>query len=103
MADVISDQKDVDFVLYEQLNVERFLKYKKYSDFNKKMFKMVVSEARNLAIKEILPTYTECDKEGVKFENGRVEVPKCLKRVHKLLMEGEWGALTADPEYGGQG
>ena len=103
MADVISDQRDIDFILYEQLNVGRFLKHKKYSDFNKKMFKMVINEARNLAIKEILPTYTECDKEGVKFENGRVEVPQCLKRVHKLLMEGEWGALTADPEYGGQG
>lgn len=103
MADLISDQKDIDFVLYEQLNVERFLKAEKYSDFNKKMFKMVISEARNLAIKEILPTYTECDKEGVKFENGKVEVAGCLKRVHKLLMEGEWGALTANPEYGGQG
>jgi alkylation response protein AidB-like acyl-CoA dehydrogenase len=103
MADVISDQKDIDFVLYEQLNVERFLKAEKYSDFNKKMFKMVVNEARTLAIKEILPTYVECDREGVKFENGRVEVASCLKRVHKLLMEGEWGALTANPEYGGQG
>jgi alkylation response protein AidB-like acyl-CoA dehydrogenase len=103
MAEVISDQKDIDFILFEQLNVERFLKHKKYSDFNKKMFKMVINEARNLAIKEILPTYTECDREGVKFENGKVEVPQCLKRVHKLLMEGEWGALTADPEYGGQG
>ncbi|MCP3900974.1 MAG: acyl-CoA dehydrogenase, partial [Desulfobacteraceae bacterium] len=103
MAEVISDQKDVDFILYEQLNVERFLAAEKYSDFNKKMFKMVISEARNLAIKEILPTYTECDRQGVKFKNGEVEVPGCLKRVHKLLREGEWGALTADPEYGGQG
>jgi alkylation response protein AidB-like acyl-CoA dehydrogenase len=103
MAEVISDQKDIDFVLFDQLDVERLLKHKKYSDFNKKMFKMVISEARNLAIKEILPTYSECDEQGVKFKNGEVEVPHCLKRVHKLLMEGEWGALTADPEYGGQG
>ncbi|MCK5543063.1 MAG: acyl-CoA dehydrogenase [Desulfobacterales bacterium] len=103
MAEVISDQKDINFVLYEQLNVERFLKAEKYSDFNKKMFKLVINEARTLAIKEILPTYTECDREGVKFEDGKVEVPQCLKRVHKLLMEGEWGALTANPEYGGQG
>ena len=103
MAEVIADQRDIDFVLYKQLNVERFLKADKYSDFNKKMFQMVIKEARNLAIKEILPTYAECDKEGVKFDNGQVKVPQCLKRVHKLLREGEWGALTADPEYGGQG
>ncbi len=103
MAEVISDQKDIDFVLYEQLNVERFLKAAKYQDFNKKMFQMVIKEARNLSIKEILPTYAECDREGVKFKNGQVKVAHCLKRVLALLREGEWGALTADPEYGGQG
>ncbi len=103
MADVVSEQRDIDFILYEQLNVEVFLKAKKYSDFNKKMFKMVVTEARNLAVKEILPTYAESDRDGVEFKNGKVKVPVCLKRVLKLLREGEWGALTADPEYGGQG
>ncbi|MEA1969373.1 MAG: acyl-CoA dehydrogenase [Thermodesulfobacteriota bacterium] len=103
MAEVIADQRDIDFVLYEQLNAEQLLKSEKYSDFNKKMFNMVVKEARNLSIKEILPTYTQCDKEGVSFENGKVTVPQCFRRVHKLLIEGEWGALAADPEFGGQG
>ncbi len=103
MAEKIADQKDIDFVLYEQLAVDGFLKSEKYSDFNQKTFKMVVDEARNLAIKEILPTYSECDREGVKFDSGSVTVPQCLKRVHRLLREGEWGALTADEEYGGQG
>jgi alkylation response protein AidB-like acyl-CoA dehydrogenase len=32
-----------------------------------------------------------------------VFVPKCFKRPYKLFTEGEWVALTADPEMGGQG
>lgn len=103
MAPKLTDQKDIDFILYEQLQVESLLNADKYRDMNKKMFDMVVKEARNLSSKEILPTYTECDKTGVVFENGTVRVPECLRKPHKLLIEGEWGALTEDPEYGGQG
>ena len=103
MTELVADQRDIEFVLFEQFRVDRFTKYEQYSDFNRKMFDMVLKEARNFAIKEILPTYKECDTEGVSFENGEVRVPECLRRVHRLLMEGEWGAITEDPEYGGQG
>jgi len=103
MAPKLTDQRDIDFVLYEQFQVDTFLLSDKYKAFNKKMFDMVIKEAKNLAVKEIFPTYTECDKVGVSFDNGVVNVPECLRKPHKLLQEGEWGALTEDPEYGGQG
>ena len=103
MAPRITDQRDIEFVLYEQFKVDAFLQSDKYKAFNKKMFDMVVKEAKNLAIKEIFPTYAECDREGVKFENGAVRVPECLRKPHQLLVEGEWGALTESQDYGGQG
>ncbi len=103
MAPKLTDQRDIDFVLYEQLQVDQFLNTVKYQEFNKKMFQMVVKEAKNLAIKEIFPTYSECDKVGVQFENGVVKVPEVLRKPHQLLVEGEWGALTENPDYGGQG
>ena len=103
MAEVISDKRDIDFVLYEQLDTQSILDSGAYDDVNKKMADMVVKEARNLAVKEILPTYTLGDKEGVIFDKGEVIVPECFRPVHKLLVEGEWGALTETPEFGGQG
>lgn len=103
MAPRLTDQRDIDFILYEQFKVDTFLQSDKYRAFNKKMFDMVVKEAKNLAVKEIFPTYAECDKVGVKFENGTVKVPECLRKPHQLLMEGEWGALTESQDYGGQG
>jgi len=103
MAEQIADRRDMEFVLYEQLDVESILASEKFRDINKTMADMVIREARTLAIKEILPTYTECDREGVKFNSGKVTVPECFKRVLDLLKKGEWGALTANPEYGGQG
>jgi alkylation response protein AidB-like acyl-CoA dehydrogenase len=103
MAQVIADRRDVDFVLHEQLNVGSLSEHDKYAEFNKKTIDLIVSEARNLAIKEILPTFKEGDQQGCRFENGQVFVPESFKRAYDLFTEGEWLAMTEDPEYGGQG
>jgi alkylation response protein AidB-like acyl-CoA dehydrogenase len=103
MAQLLSDRRDIDFVLYEQLKIEDILKAEKFNDLNRKMLDMVISEARNLGLKEIHPTYKEGDREGVKFENGKVMAPECFQRPYDLFVEGEWIAMAEDPEVGGQG
>jgi alkylation response protein AidB-like acyl-CoA dehydrogenase len=103
MAQYIADRRDVDFVLHEQMQVEELGETELFADFNKKTVDMIVSEARNLAIKEILITRELGDKEGCQFDNGKVAVPESFHRVYGLLKEGEWMAMTEDPEWGGQG
>jgi alkylation response protein AidB-like acyl-CoA dehydrogenase len=103
MAQVIADRRDVDFVLHEQLKVETLSEHEKYAEFNRKTVDLIVSEARNLAIKEILPTQKESDTQGCTFEGGKVTVPESFKRAYELFVEGEWLAMTEDPEWGGQG
>ena len=103
MAQVISDRRDVDFVLHEMLHVADLSRHEKYADFNRKTIDMVVTEARNLAVKEILPTQKIGDEEGCRLENGQVTVPGAFRRPYELYCEGEWVAMADDPEYGGQG
>jgi alkylation response protein AidB-like acyl-CoA dehydrogenase len=103
MAQVIADRRDVDFVLHEQLNVGALSEHEKYAEFNKKTIDLIISEARNLAIKEILPTFKDGDEQGCRLENGQVYVPESFKRAYDLFVEGEWLAMPEDPEYGGQG
>ncbi|MBF0259502.1 MAG: acyl-CoA dehydrogenase [Desulfamplus sp.] len=103
MAQVVADRRDVDFVLHEQLKVENLSHYEQFSDFNKKTVDMVVSEARNLAIKELLPLLKEGDEEGCTFNNGTVTVPKGFHKAYDLFREGGWIAMSDDPEWGGQG
>ena len=69
MAQLISDRRDIDFVLYEQMGIDWLLQSERYNDMNRKMFDMIISEARNFGIKEILPTYDEGDRKGAQFEN----------------------------------
>lgn len=75
MAQVIADRRDVDFVLHEQLKAADLSKHEKFAEFNKKTIDLIVTEARNLAVKEFLPLLREGDEIGVKFENGKVTVP----------------------------
>jgi len=103
MAQIVADRRDVDFVLHEQLEVEKLSEFEKFSDFNKKTIDLIVSEARNFAVKELEPCMKEADEQGCTFENGTVKVPEAFHRVYKLFKEGEWIAPTDDPEYGGQG
>lgn len=101
MAQQMADLRDIEFVLYEQMEIEKLADYDKFSDFNKKTIKIIISEARQLALKEILPTWKD-GNQGCQFENGMVKVPESFHRIYKLFKEGEWMAMSDDPEaYGG--
>jgi alkylation response protein AidB-like acyl-CoA dehydrogenase len=103
MAQILADRRDVDFVLHEQLKVEQFAKHERFPEFNRKAIDMIISEARNLAVKEILPTQTDGDRIGAHFDNGKVTVPDSFHKAWKAVRDGEWTAMTEDPEWGGQG
>ena len=103
MAQIIADRRDVDFVLHEQLQVGDLSKNENYAEFNKKTIDLIISEARNLAVKEIYPTQKIGDEEGCVFDKGKVTVPEAFHRAYELFKEGEWLAMAEDPEWGGQG
>ncbi|MCK5096512.1 MAG: acyl-CoA dehydrogenase family protein, partial [Desulfobacteraceae bacterium] len=100
MAQLIADRMDVDFVLHEQIGM---VEHELFDEFNKKTIDLIVSEARNLAIKEILPTFKDGDEIGCKLEDGKVIVPESFKRAWDIYCEGEWLAMCDAPEVGGQG
>ncbi|MDY0360762.1 MAG: acyl-CoA dehydrogenase [Desulforegulaceae bacterium] len=102
MAQLIADKRDVDFVLHEQFSIGDFSEYDKFSDYNKKTIDMIMKEAVNLAVKEILPLQKISD-DGCVFDAGKVSVPKEYHKVYKNYCEGGWLAMYDDPDWGGQG
>jgi alkylation response protein AidB-like acyl-CoA dehydrogenase len=103
MAQSIADRRDQEFVLHEMLNAADLASHERFREFNKKTMDMVLTEARNLAVKELLPVSKEGDETGCVLENGKVAIPPCFHRAYKLFCEGEWVAMCDDPEFGGQG
>ncbi len=104
MAQFISDRRDIDFLLHEILDAQSLSeKHEDFAEFNKKTIDLIVSEARNLAVKEMLPTQKEGDEQGCTLENGRVTTPESFKNLYEVFNEGEWLSMTESPEWGGQG
>ena len=103
MAQQLVDRRDIDFVIWEQMNGEQYLQYDLYSDYDRKTCDMIISEARTLVINELLPILAEGDREGVRFDNGAVYVPESFHRVYGLILEGGWNNLGTPEKMGGQG
>ena len=103
MANLILDERDQQFVLYEMLEVEKLFEKPIFAEFSKDMIDMILTEAQKFAVNEIFPTLVEGDREGCRLENGQVYVPEAFRRCYRLYCEGGWGAMGYSPEAGGQG
>ncbi len=97
------DDRDVQFVLKEQLGIRKLLEYEVYKDFTIEDFDMILDQAAKIAANDVAPTFQDGDREGCRFDSGKVLVPKSFHRCWGVFKEGGWFALHAGPEYGGQG
>lgn len=103
MANLIMDERDQKFVLYEMLQADKLCEYPRYADFSRETFDMILEEAQKFAVEEIFPTLKEGDREGCRLEKGQVHVPKSFHRIYKLFCEGGWNSMGFPQEIGGQG
>ena len=63
----------------------------------------VLDAAGRLARDVLAPLNRIGDEQGARFENGRVFAAPGFPAAYKAFAEGGWNALSADPEFGGQG
>jgi alkylation response protein AidB-like acyl-CoA dehydrogenase len=63
----------------------------------------VLDAAGRLARDVLAPLNRVGDEQGARFENGRVFAAPGFPAAYKAFAEGGWNALSADPEFGGQG
>jgi len=102
MANLV-DERDVKFVLYEQLNIEQLGNTAKYAEYSKDMYDMVLEQAWKLAENELAPVNRKGDLEGCVYEDGVVRVPESYHRAYDMYRQGGWLAIADLVEVGGQG
>ncbi|OGR25958.1 MAG: acyl-CoA dehydrogenase [Desulfobacterales bacterium RIFOXYA12_FULL_46_15] len=102
MAQMLADRRDVDFILHGQLKVEQLSAHKAFGDFNKKTIDLIVSEARALSLKELLPAHGIGDRVGVRYQDNNVFVPPEFHGIYEKLSNGQWIAPSDDARWGGQ-
>ncbi len=104
MSDALVNLRDIRFVLYEMLGVERLTEYEHFHDHSRETFDTVLDAAYQLAREVCWPTYAEMDRVGAAHDaNARqTKAPPCMHRVWQAFKEGGWHGETAPAQYGGQ-
>jgi len=100
MKNLLINERDQKFVLYEMQDAEKIIGARQFS---REQFDMTIKAACDLAVHEIYPALQTGDKEGCRFENGNIYVPQSFHRLKKLLDKGGWSSMGMPKEYGGQG
>ena len=103
MSNLLVNTRDQQFVLFEQLNMEKLFSNELFSAFSKDDAIMMQNEAEKMAVNVILPTYAEGDKIGCELKDGKVHVPTCYREPYKKFVEAGWSCSMRSPEVGGQG
>jgi alkylation response protein AidB-like acyl-CoA dehydrogenase len=103
MSNLLVNMRDQNFVLFEQLEIEKLFTTEKYKDFSRDDVLMMINEAEKMALNVILPTYELGDKQGCSFKDGKVTVPECYRDAYKKYCEAGWLAQVQPVDVGGQG
>ncbi|MCG2774477.1 MAG: acyl-CoA dehydrogenase [Desulfobacterales bacterium] len=97
------DARDIEFMLFEHMDVDKLLSYEAYKDFSVDDFRMIIDEAMKVGKEVLGPTMQDGDQEGCVYEDGRVRVPGSFHECWQVLAENGWMAVSNAPEFGGQG
>jgi alkylation response protein AidB-like acyl-CoA dehydrogenase len=95
--------RDMRFVMHELHDSASLARLPGLEEVTPDLLDTVLEEASKFITSVLLPLNASGDREGCHYEDGRVHTPRGFKEAYKAFVEGGWGALSSDPQYGGQG
>ena len=98
---MIVNRRDIDFYLYEMLDLDGLLKNERYQEHDRDTVSAVFDLAQQIAEEAFLPCAAELDENEPVFEAGRAVTPDSLKACLKTFVEAGLPAATFDASLGG--
>lgn len=100
-ANPLLDDRTVEFLLYEVLDVEALCNLSDFGEHNRHTFDLLLTSARTLARRVLFPNYRTIDAAPPVLRDGRVYVHPLLKAAWPQLVDLGLIAATRGPEVGG--
>ncbi len=97
------NERDIYFILKEQLHYEDLCKYEKYHDLDVDTLDMLVAQAAKFAGGVVAPLQEPGDRQGVSYADCSVQCAPGYREAFQLYGENGWIAASSDTQYGGQG
>jgi len=103
MANLLVDERDQRFVLYEMLDAAGLCRSVRYGEHTPETFDMVLEAAQKMALNQLWPTYQEADHTGgARLVDGKVVLPACLREPFERFRQDGWITVDVEFEHGGQ-
>jgi alkylation response protein AidB-like acyl-CoA dehydrogenase len=104
MGQYTAPRRDIQFVFHELLDAEReFAELGVHAELTREVMDQVFEQAAKFTEDVLFPLNQSGDQHGCRFEAGTVTTPPGFKQAYQAFCEAGWPAITAEPEYGGQG
>jgi alkylation response protein AidB-like acyl-CoA dehydrogenase len=102
MASTYFSRRNLDFTLFEVLNVEELTQHEYFNAHDRETFKMTLDAATEIGDKILRPAYVEADRKQPELINGQVTVHPAVGKYVKAF--GDAGLLGAPFKFelGGQ-
>ena len=101
MADILVPRKEIEFQLYEVLNVETLCQFERFEEHSKETFNATLDTAEKIAEELFLPHNAVADKDEPKFDGEKVSMIPEVKTAFDAFCEAGFIAGRYDFEDGG--
>ena len=98
---MIVDRRDLDFVLFELLGVERLLERPRFAAYDRGAIRQMLDTAQQIAEAKFLPCAAEVDADEPAFVDGKVRMPAATGEALRAFAQAGFFALPFPEEAGG--
>ncbi len=96
--------KDMKFLLYDVLEIGAYSNLPRFADAPRDVIDAVLDGGATFASEVLQPINAIGDKQGCKRNpDGSVTTPKGFREAYQRMSDDGWMAISADPQFGGQG
>jgi acyl-CoA dehydrogenase len=103
MTEYKAPLRDMHFVLQELAGLAEIAKLPGCEEINAELVDQILEQSAKFASGVLSPLNKPADREGSKWDQGRVTTPKGFKEAYRQFVDAGWNALQAPAEHGGQG
>ena len=102
MATQFYSKRNLQFLLYEVLDVQSLIKYPYFQDHARETFDMVLDSAEQISEKLLKPLLTEMDRKEPQLVDGKIKIHAGMFPILKKFGEDGWINAGFSYEEGGQ-
>ncbi|OGP68495.1 MAG: hypothetical protein A2W27_00280 [Deltaproteobacteria bacterium RBG_16_44_11] len=99
------DSRDMRFVLFEMLELEKLNRFESFKEFDRSMYEDTLDLAEKIAVDQFYSSNADGDKTGLNFnpKTHEVKVPESFRKGFNAYVEAGFHSLSLSQEEGGMG